>query len=121
MKYIFAIIGLAALGLFAQWSWNTLAHQRDEKAEVVIEQSLFPAISAAQTPEHYFARPMWVDQSGGALTVFCDYYGDKTAEAREQVRNEIALVVKKWAETQPKKFSFHFVKFTDEVMAPEKK
>lgn len=121
MKYVFAIIGLALLGLFAQWGWNTLAHQRDEKAEAAIEQSLFPTITAAQTPEHYFARPMWTDTSGDALTVYCDYYGDKSPEAREQVRNEMVLVVKKWAENYPRKFKFHFVTFTDEVITHEKK
>ena len=121
MKYILAIIGLITLGLISQWGWNTLAHQRDEKVESAIEQSLFPVITKSQTPDHVFARPMWTDTSGDALTVYCDYYGDKSPEAREQVRNEMVLVVKKWAETHPRKFKFHFVTFTDEVIGPEKK
>lgn len=121
MKYVLAIIGLILLGLFSQWGWNTLAHNRDEKVESAIEQSLFPTMTAAQPKENLFARPMWTDTSGDALTVYCDYYGDKSPDAREQVRNDMVLVVKKWAETYPRKFRFHFVIFTDEVIGPEKK
>ncbi len=122
MKYFFAsLILIAGVGYFSKEAWLTLAEKKAEKIQTEMEKSLFPIMLQAQPKEYIFARPMWVAETGSTLTVYCEYFGDRLPEEREKVRDEMVLVVKKWAETQNKKYQFYYVTFTDEVLSPEKK
>lgn len=122
MKYFFAsLVLIAGVGYFSKEAWLTLAEKKAEKIQSELEKSLFPIMLQAQPKENISARPMWVAETGSTLTVFCEYFGDRLPEEREKIRDEMVLVVKKWAETQNKKHQFYYVTFTDEVISPEKK
>ena len=122
MKYFFAgLILIAAVGYFSKEAWLTLAEKKADKVQSEMELSLFPLMLQAQPKGFIHARPMYVIQTADTLTVYTEYLGEKSVDAREQLRQEMVFVVKKWAETQPTKYKFIYVTFTDEVMAPEKK
>lgn len=123
MKYILGLLVIVAVGIafFSREAWLTLSEKKAAKIQSAMEASLFPLMLQAQPKEAIFARPMWVAETGNTLTVYCEYFGDRLPEAREKVRDEMVLVVKKWAETQNKNYQFYYVTFTDEVISPEKK
>jgi len=123
MKYFLGLLVIVAVGIafFSREAWLTLSEKKAAKVQSAVEKSLFPLMIAAQPKEAIFARPMWVAETGSALTVYTEYLGDRLPEEREKVRSEMVLVIKKWAETQPKKYQFYYVTFTDEIISPEKK
>lgn len=123
MKYLLGLIIVVCVGLayFSREAWELLSDKKAAKVQSEMEKSLFPIMLAAQPQKNIVARPMWVAETGSTLTVYCEYFGDRLPEEREKARSEMVLVVKKWAETQPKKYQFYYVTFTDEVISPEKK
>lgn len=121
INVIIGTIVIASVGYFSKEVWLMLAVNKAEKVQSQLEQTLFPLMLQAQPREAIFARPMYVIQTADTLTVYTEYLGEKSVDAREVLRVEMVSVVKKWAETQPTKYKFIYVTFTDEVMAPEKK
>lgn len=119
MKYVIAIVLLATgLGYFSKEAWNKFSDKKAEKVQSEMEKSLFPFIVQAQPKEAIFARPMQVEETSNTLTVYCEYFGDKDIEVRENLRKQLSADVKKWSETQPKKYQYIFIKFTDEMINP---
>lgn len=121
IKYFLGLAIIIGVAFLSREAWNSLSEKKAAKVQSEMEKSLFPLMIAAQPQETIFARPMWVAETGSTLTVYTEYFGDRLIEEREKVRNDMVLVVKKWAETQPKKYQFYYVTFTDEIMSPEKK
>ena len=121
MKYLFGLLLIIGVAFFSREAWNHLASKKAASVQSEMEKSLFPLMIAAQPKEAIFARPMWVAETANTLTVYTEYFGDRLVEEREKVRDEMVLVVKKWAETQPRKYQFYYVTFTDEIISPEKK
>ena len=121
VKYFLGLAVIIGIAFLSREAWNSLSAKQALKVQSLMEKSLFPLMIAAQPREAIFARPMWVAETGSTLTVYTEYFGDRLIEEREKVRNEMVLVVKKWAETQSKKYQFYYVTFTDEIISPEKK
>lgn len=121
MKLILGLLVIIGVAFFSREAWFALSEKKAAKVQMQLEQSLFPIMLQAQPKEFIFARPMYVIETATTLTVYCEYLGEKSIEAREQLRNEMVLIVKKWTENQPTKYQFIYVTFTDEVIAPEKK
>ncbi|AZZ36464.1 hypothetical protein CIK05_06565 [Bdellovibrio sp. qaytius] len=121
MKYFLGLVVIVGVAFLSREAWNSLSQKKAAQVQSEMEKSLFPVMIAAQPKEAIFARPMWVAETGSTLTVFTEYFGDRLPEEREKVRNEMVLVVKKWAETQPQKYQFYYVTFTDEIISPDKK
>lgn len=122
MKYVIAIVIIAsAIGYLSKEAWHKASEKRAEKVQSLMETSMFPYVVEAQPKENILARPMWVEETQNTLKVYCEYFGDRSAEAREKVRNETVLIIKSWAEKQHKIYRFIYVIFTDEVINPDKK
>jgi hypothetical protein len=125
MKYfvatLAALIVVVGIGYFSKEGWNTLSEKKAEKVQSQLEIELFPIMLKAQSKEFIFARPMYVLETSDTLRVYCEYMGDKLPEAREKVRTDMQAVIKQWLETQPTKYKFTYVLFTDEDISPVQK
>ena len=119
MKYLIAIVIIAAgIGYLSKEAWMKASEKRAEKVQSWMESSLFPVIVESQPKEAIFARPMHVEETRDSLMVYCEYLGDRSLEARENLRTQLQATVKKWSDSQEKKYGYIFIKFTDEVISP---
>lgn len=118
MKYIIGVLVIIGLGYFSKEAWTLLSSKKAERVQTQMEKDLFPLIIQSQSKEIINARPMRVEETSNTLVVYCEYLGDKSIESREKVRNQIHQTITTWFETQPKKYSYVFIKFTDEVISP---
>lgn len=83
-----------------------------------LEKDIFDVILKSQPKEMISARPMRLEDGGNAITLYCEYLGEKSQEARETVRKSLYTELKNWNQTQPRKFEYIYLKFTDEAVSP---